>query len=292
MKLLWSTSFRSFGKSINNDNIQKNFLSSLVSKKFDLTLFVTQFGESGVEEEIKKNQLKYIYKNSKSEIPQGKKYSNKYMLKYSLEEFLKSDYDYFVHSTADLMLPFNMIENLLKFKNKNALFFVFPNTLVVNGKIIGLSTPIFGIDIFIFKIDKVKARFFLDLVESWEQYDWGVIDNFLISVSDKMNLEFVNLYKTSNIIKFENDFSTFNEDTSWQKEAWIQNNDYFLNFLKKNQMSSLYAKGSYYYLAYKFFRTKDLNLNLLKCYIKLFFYFLYNCFKKVLDSFNKQSLKK
>jgi hypothetical protein len=292
MKLLWSTSFRSFGISNNNDNIQKNFLSSLVSNKFDLTLFVTQFGESGVEEEIKKNQLKYIYKDSKNEIPQGKKYSNKSMLKYSLEQFLKGDYDYYVHSTADLILPFNMIENLLKFKNSNTLFFVFPNTLVVNGKIIDLSTPIFGIDIFIFKIDKVKARFFLDLVESWEQYDWGVVDNFLISVSDKMKLEFVNLYKTSNIIKFENDFSTFNEDTSWQKESWIQNNDFFLNFLKKNDMSSLYAKGSYYYLAYKLFRTKDLNLNLLKCYIKLFFYFLYSCFKKLLESFNKQSLKK
>lgn len=292
MKLLWSTSFRSFGKSINNDNIQKNFISSLVSSKFDLTLFVTQFGEFGVEEEIKKNHIKYIYKDSKDKIPQGKKYSNKYMLKYSLEHFLQGDYDYYVHSTADLMLPFNMIENLRKFKKNNTLFFVFPNTLVVNGKIIDLSTPIFGIDIFIFKIDKVKARFFLGLVESWEQYDWGVVDNFLISVSDKMELEFVNLYKTSNIIKFENDFSSFNEDISWQKESWIKNNNYFLNFLNKNNISSLYAKGSYYYLAYKLFRIKDLNLNLLKCYVKLLFHFLYNCFKKILDNFKKQNLKR
>jgi len=285
MKLLWSTSFRSFGKFINNDDIQKNFLSSLVSKKFDLTLFVTQFGETGVEEEIKKNQLKYIYKNSKNEIPQGKKYSNKYMLKYSLEEFLNGDYDYYIHSTADLIVPSNMIDNLIKFKNNNILFFIFPNSLVVNGKIIDPSTPIFGIDIFIFKIDKVKAKTFLDLVESWEQYDWGIVDNFLISVSEKINLEFVNLFKSSNIIKYENDFSTFGEDKSWQKESWTKNNEYFLNFLKKNNISSLYAKGSYYYLAYKFFRIKDLNLNLLKCYTKLFFYFLYNCFKKVLNKF-------
>jgi len=42
---------------------------------------------------------------------------------------------------------------------------------------------------------------------------------------------------------------------------------------KKNNISNLYAKGSYYYLAYKFFRLKDLNLNLINCYIKLFFYF-------------------
>ena len=285
MKLLWSTSFRSFGKSSFNDNVQKNFLLSLPSKKFDLTLFVTQFGELGVEEEIRNSHLKYIYKDSKSKIPPGKKYSNKYMLKYSLEEFLEGNYDYYIHSTADLIVPSNIIDNLIKFNDNNILFFIFPNSLVVNGKIIDPSTPIFGIDIFIFKINKAKAKIFLDLVECWEQYDWGVVDNFLISVSDKINLQFVNLFKGSNIIKYENDFLTFKEDRLWQKVSWMKNNEYFLSFLKKNNISILYAKGSYYYLAYKFFRIKDLNLNLLKCYIKLFFYFLYNCFKKVLNKF-------
>jgi len=285
MKLLWSTSFRSFGKSSNNDNIQKNFISSLALINLDLTIFVTQFGEFGVENEIKKSQLKYIYKNSKDKIPEKKKYSNKYMLKYSLQEFLKGDYDYYIHSTADLILPFRIIENLKKFKNNNILFFVFPNTLVVNGKIIDLSTPLFGIDIFIFKMDKIKARIFLDLVEGWEQYDWGIVDNFLISVAEKMNLEFVNLYKNSNVIKFENDFSSFNEDPSWQRDSWNENKVYFINFLKKNKISTLYANASYYYLVYKFFRIKDLNLNLAICYIKLFFYGLLSLFAKMLSFF-------
>ena len=66
MKLLWSTSFRSFGKSSNNDHIQNFFLSSLVSAKFDLTLFATQFGEHSVEDAIKQKQLKYIYKDAKN----------------------------------------------------------------------------------------------------------------------------------------------------------------------------------------------------------------------------------
>jgi hypothetical protein len=285
MKLLWSTSFRSFGKSSNNDNIQKNFISSLALINLDLTIFVTQFGEFGVENEIKKSQLKYIYKNSKDKIPEKKKYSNKYMLKYSLQEFLKGDYDYYIHSTADLILPFRIIENLKKFKNNNILFFVFPNTLVVNGKIIDPSTPLFGIDIFVFKIDKIKARIFLDLVEGWEQYDWGIVDNFLISVAEKMNLEFVNLYKYSNVIKFENDFSSFNEDLSWQRDSWNENKVYFINFLKKNKISTLYANASYYYLVYKFFRIKDLNLSLVICYIKLFFYGLLSLFAKMLSSF-------
>lgn len=58
-----------------------------------------------------------------------------------------------------------------------------------------------------------------------------------------------------------------------------------LEMWKKNNISNLYAKGSYYYLAYKFFRLKDLNLNLIKCYIKLFFYFFYNSFKKISNKF-------
>jgi hypothetical protein len=282
MKLLWSTSFRSFGKSVSNDNIQRNFLSSIASKKFDLTLFITQFGEIRIEEEIKNYQIKYKLKDAKNNIPVNKKYSNKFMLKYSLEEFIKGDYEYYVHSTADLILPFNLIENLARFKKNNKLFFIFPNTLIVNGKIINPNSPLFGIDIFIFKIDKTKAKLFLDLVEDWEQYDWGVVDNFLISVADKINLGFVNLYKNSNIIKFENDFSSFNENISWQKNSWTENKVYFLKFLMKNKISTLYANGSYYYLAYKFFQIKDLNLNLFICYIKLFFHGLYNFIKKTL----------
>lgn len=283
MKLLWSTSFRSFGKSVSNDNIQRNFLSSIASKKFDLTLFITQFGEIRIEEEIKNYQIKYKLKDAKNNIPVNKKYSNKFMLKYSLEEFIKGDYEYYVHSTADLILPFNLIENLARFKKNNKLFFIFPNTLIVNGKIINPNSPLFGIDIFIFKIDKTKAKLFLDLVEDWKQYDWGIVDNFLISVADKINLGFVNLYKSSNIIKFENDFSSFNENISWQKNSWTENKVYFLKFLKKNKISTLYANGSYYYLAYKFFQIKDLNLNLFICYIKLFFHGLYNFIKKTLN---------
>lgn len=289
MKFLWSTSFRSFGKSSSNDNIQRNFLSSLASKKFNLTLFVTQFGEIGIEDEIKNYQINYKLKDAKNNIPINKKYSNQRMFKYSLEEFIKGDYEYYVHSTADLILPFNLIENLAKFKNNNKLFFIFPNTLIANGKIINPNSPIFGIDIFIFKMDKIKAKIFLDLVEDWEQYDWGIVDNFLISVADKINLSFVNLYKSSNIIKFENDFSSFNENISWQKNSWTENKVYFLKFLKKNKMSTLYANGSYYYLAYKFFQIKDLNLNLLICYIKLFFHGIYNFIKKTLKYFKNKN---
>ena len=284
MKFLWSTSFRSFGRSVNNDILQKNFLNSLKSLNLDITLFVTQFGEEEVESQLKEQSIKYIYKDAKDKIPANKKYSNKYMLKYSLEEFLSSHYDYYVHSTVDLILPFNIKESLLKFKNKtNTLFFIFPNTLVVNGKLTNPNSPLFGIDIFIYKIDKEMAKSMLYLVEDWEQYDWGIVDNFLISISEKIKLDFVNLYKTSNIIKFENDFYSFGENSSSQKLSWIENNNNYLKFLKKNGINSLYANGSYYFLALQFFRIKDLNLMLFICYLKLFFNFFLYSLKKILS---------
>jgi hypothetical protein len=284
MKFLWSTSFRSFGRSVNNDILQKNFLNSLKSLNLDITLFVTQFGEEEVESQLKEQSIKYIYKDAKDKIPANKKYSNKYMLKYSLEEFLSSHYDYYVHSTVDLILPFNIKESLLKFKNKtNTLFFIFPNTLVVNGKLTNPNSPLFGIDIFIYKIDKEMAKSMLYLVEDWEQYDWGIVDNFLISISEKIKLDFVNLYKTSNIIKFENDFYSFGENSSSQKLSWIENNNNYLKFLKKNGINSLYAKGSYYFLVLQFFRIKDLNLMLFICYLKLFFNFFLYSLKKILS---------
>ena len=286
MKFLWSTSFRSFGKSSNNDNIQRIFLNSIKSLNIDAALFVTQFGEVNVDDEIKKSGIKYFFKNAKNQIPINKKYSNKYMLKYSLEEFLKGDYDYYVHSTADLIIPSNIKNSLLNFNKKNLLFFIFPNNLVVNGKLLNPTMPLFGIDIFIYKIDKIKAQLFLDLVNDWNQYDWGVVDNFLIAVADKMKLDFINIYKNSNLIKFENDFSALEEDDKWQKDSWFENNKYFLDFLKKNKLSTFYARGSYYYLALKFFRIRDLNFNLIICYTKLLVNLLINFFKKIVSKKN------
>ena len=78
---------------------------------------------------------------------------------------------------------------------------------------------------------------------------------------------------------------------SWQKagksdpdiaeDSWFENNNYFLGFLKRNKLSTFYAKGSYYYLALKFFHVSDLNFRLIICYTKLFVNFLINVFKKI-----------
>ena len=78
------------------------------------------------------------------------------------------------------------------------------------------------------------------------------------------------MYKNIKIIKFENDFKTINENRDWQVKSWKKNQKYFVNFLKKNSLSLLYAYGSYYYLLFKIFKLRDFNFNLMIVYLKFY----------------------
>jgi hypothetical protein len=54
---------------------------------------------------------------------------------------------------------------------------------------------------------------------------------------------------------------------------------YLIEFLKENNLSKLYAYGSYYYLLYKIFNLRDLNLNLFLSYL---IFYPYNLIKKII----------
>ena len=49
---------------------------------------------------------------------------------------------------------------------------------IINGELKNTFWPYFGIDLIIFKIDKKKAREFKKIIKFYNQYDWGVIENF------------------------------------------------------------------------------------------------------------------
>ena len=82
------------------------------------------------------------------------------------------------------------------------------------------------------------------------------------------------------LLRYENDFETFVEDRSWQINSWYENQKYFINFLNKNKLSKMYAYGSYYYLLYKIFNLRDLNLRLILSYL---IFYPYNFTKKILS---------
>ncbi len=286
MKALWLVSFRPIGESKINDSFQSIFVDSVKSLDFDITFSLTQFDDLNVKEFINEKNIKNFYINiSKNNLPSKKKYSNKLMLDNALKQYIDGDnFEYLIYSNADIIVPNNLFNELSKIKLENFCALIYPNTHVINGNIKNINWPHYGIDLIIFKISKNKAIKFKELIKSYNAYDWGLQENFYIAASEALDLEKINLFKKTKVIKFENDFSAFSEDRSSQIKAWNENRDYFVDFLKVNNLSKLYAYGSYYYLLYKIFRFRDLNLSLILSYI---IFYPYNFFKKILSLFKK-----
>ena len=280
MKALWLVSFRPIGKSKINDFFQSIFLESIMSIDFDITFSLTQFDEENVKDFVEKKKIKNHYINiSKNELPKGKKYSNHLMLRNALNQFIDNDYQYLICSSADIIVPNNIFKIMSKIKKSEFCALIYPNIHITNGVVKNNYWPHYGIDLIAFKITKETALRFQELSKNYKQYDWGIIENFYISVSEALKLERINLFKHSNTIKFDNDFLAFSENRESQKIAWKENQKYFLDFLKENRLSKLYAYGSYYYLLYKIFRFRDFNYNLFLSYL---IFYPYNIFKKLI----------
>ena len=289
MKALWLVSFRPIGKSKTNDLFQSVFVDSIKNLNFDVTFSLTQFDETNVKKFIEEKKIKNFYINiPKKELPEGKKYSNKLMLDNALEQFVddSNDFQYLIYSTADIIVPNNLFESLSKIKLENYCAFIYPNTHSTNGSIKNSFWPHYGIDLIIFKISKEKAILFQKIIKSYNQYDWGINENFYIAASEVLKLKTINIVKNSNVIKFDNDFQSFAEDRSWQSLSWKENQGYLLNFLVHNNLSKMYAYGSYYYLLFKVFNFKDLNFNLFLSYL---IFYPYNFIRKIITKITKSN---
>ena len=284
MKALWLVSFRPIGTSKTNDFYQSSFVESIKKINFDITFSLTQFDEKNVKKFIDQKNIKNFYTNiPKSKLPKNKKYSNKLMLDNALKQYLeKDDFDYLIYSTADIIVPNNLFSILSNIKDKNYCAFVYPNTHVINGEIKNYFWPYYGIDLIVFKLSKEKSIKFKKIIKSYNQYDWGINENFYIAASDALKLKRFNLFKYCKVMKYDNDFEAFTEDRTWQKKSWLENQNYFLKFLKANRLNKLYAYGSYYYLLFKILNFRDLNFNLLLSYL---IFYPYNLYKKMISIF-------
>ena len=277
MKILWMTSLRPIGASKENDRIQNIFLNSILNINKNIKFSFTQFEDKGVKNYIKKKKIISFFLNiKKNKLPKDKKYSNKLMLCNALKQYLDNDFNYLVSSTADIFIPSNLFDtlgNIKYLKNKKEFCaLVYPNILNKNGIINSTTKPHFGIDIFIFKLKKKSIFKIIEAIKHWDQYDWGINDNFYVSLCELLNIPIYNVYKKISIIKFENDFKTIKENRNWQISSWNQNKKYFLNFLVKNKLSKMYANGSYYFLLLKILRITDFNLKLLLVYFRFYLF--------------------
>ena len=288
------TSLRPIGKSIENDEIQNLFIESLKNLKAEMTLSLTQFDDQGVQEYINKQNVKNYFVNfEKKKLPIGTKYSNKIMLENAIDQYLEDDFEYFVYSTADILVPKTIFQSIEKIKtkigiSKNFCALIYPNILKKNQIIESETTPHYGIDLFVFKISKNKILKLKEAIKSWDQFDWGINDNFYVSVCEMLDLPIYNIYRDNKLIKIENDFKTIKEDRTWQTTSWKKNQKFFINFLSKNNLPLLYAYGSYYYLLIKIFRFSDFNFNLFIVYFKFYIKTPLHIIKKVLKILSKK----
>ena len=285
MKILWQVSFRPLNKSKFNDKIQSRFLDNVKRFNADITFSITQFDDYGVKNFLKKKKIKKkFFNNPRKLVPKSSKYSNSIMLKNSLNYYIKKDFDYFIFSNADILISKKIINILKLVATKDYMGFVYPNTLIKNGKAISSFTPHYGIDFIAFRLTKNKAKSFLKLLNDYRQYNWGVIDNFYIAVGEALGMNLQNLYKKIKVKKIENKFKDFNESRAWQIQSWKKNNYFFKKFLRKNNLSILYSVGSYYYLLFKVFRIRDMNLKLLIIYLRFYFLLPVQLIKKILKT--------
>ena len=288
------TSLRPIGQSIDNDNIQNLFMDSIKNIEAKVTLSLTQFDDEGVKEYIDKKNIKNYFVNfEKKNLPMGTKYSNKIMLENAIDQYLKDDFEYFVYSTADILVPKTIFQSIEKIKtkigiSKNFCALIYPNILKKNQIIESETTPHYGIDLFVFKISKDKILKLQEAIKSWDQFDWGINDNFYVSVCEMLNLPIYNIYRENKLIKIENDFKTIKEDRTWQTTSWKKNQKFFIKFLSKNNLSLLYAYGSYYYLLIKIFRFSDFNFNLIIVYFKFYIKTPLHLIKKILKILSKK----
>ena len=282
MKILWQVSFRPLNKSKSNDNTQSAFLENIKKFDADITFSITQFDDFGVKSFLKKKKIKKKFFNfPKKLLQKNSKYSNSIMLKNSLNYYIKKNFDYFIFSNADILISKKIINILKLVKVNDYMGFIYPNTLIKNGKLTSSFTPHYGIDFIVFKLSKKKAKLFLKLLKNYKQYDWGVIDNFYIAMGEALQMNFENLFKKIKLKKIENKFKDFNENREWQIKSWKKNNEFFKKFLKKNNLSLFYAFGSYYYLLFKIFRIRDMNLKLLIIYLRFYLFLPFHLIKKL-----------
>tara|TARA_E500000178_G_scaffold292648_1_gene297054 strand:+ start:858 stop:1676 length:819 start_codon:yes stop_codon:yes gene_type:complete len=263
MKILLSTTFRSFDKPLERVN-QLNFLNSINNHSNQIDLCVTQFGEKNVKKYINNNfNGKIIYQN----INNNKfKWSHSEVFKFALKKFLLSKYDYIAWCSSDIIIDKKCFYEL-KNKNSRSMFTFFPN--ISNRK---KNLVEFGLDIFFFKINKFEAKKMLKILSKFPNYDWGMFEHYLFSFSEILKLNRINLRTKCKIYKNEN-LKVKNRNII-NIESWKKNKNILEKMLIKNKISLLYANGSMYFLAFKLLNIKNLNSELIIIYLKLSLKFL------------------
>ncbi len=271
MKFLIALTLRDFNKKNKNYYDQKKFIDEILKNKSDNIDFVfTQFREKNVFDLIKKIPKKrYFY--FKKKIPKFYKWSHSEVFLNGLKIFNKKNYDYLIWCSSDIIIEKNIFSYLSTKKN-DSIYTFFPNINIEEE-----NKTFFGLDFFAFKISKKDRKNLINIFSKYKNYDWGIFEHYLFSLSSYLKLPIYNLFKYGKILKASNLKSkgVFLKQT----DSWLKNQKLFEKFLNNENISILYSKGSFYYLALKLIKFRDINFKLTLVYIKLLLYFIWRIIK-------------
>lgn len=279
MKILWITSFRNFKKVSRDTDIQLKFLKE-ISKFPNVDLCITQFNESNVIPNVKKFYKKFYHKNYDTS-KKNFKYSQNIVLESGLEILKKNPlkYNAFIWSTADIIFSKNFKKKINNTKN-NSISTIFPNIHIYERKKIDYTKINFGLDFFLFKISENKINLLYNYNRECPNYNWGCFEHFLFSMHKALNLNLINLRYHLKLFKYDNEENTLKKTRNSQISSWKKNQKYLIKFLNKRNLSIFYAKGSFFYIAFKLFKISDLSPTMLIIYTRLLLKFLILLIKK------------
>ncbi len=239
MKILWITTFRSFGISKKNDAVQKKFFKDLNKLNSDITLSVTIFDEKNVKKNISSNKIKTVFFKNKNKLPHNSKYSQSICMQNAVK-LLDNTFNFVIWSTADITIPKNFVNKINSFKENNILMTAFPIYFADSKNNIASFSSNWGLDLFILKINsKKKILKFKKLINQCPNYGWGCYEHFFSSISDALDIKYINICKNLIIKKYTNDRKAFNEIRENEIKSWRINQNYLIKFLKKNKLNKL-----------------------------------------------------
>ena len=248
MKVLWVTTFRSFGISKKNDILQKKFLKNLQKLKCKIKLCVTIFNEVNVEKNVNVKGIETIFFKNKKKLLHNSKYSQSICMQNAMKLF-DENYDCIIWSTADISIPQNFVNKIQSYKEKDILMTIFPMYYARSKNQIDSYSSDWGLDLFVLKINtKEKVKKLKKIINQCPNFGWGCYEHFFASISDALNIRFINICKNLVIKKYNNDRKAFNDFRKNEIVSWKINQKYLLKYLKKNDLSSFFASGSMYYL--------------------------------------------
>lgn len=244
LKIYICCTFRDFNGS-ENDEIQRNFLKSLLSQTYkNFEMVVTLFGEKKVQTELNKYSFTTTFFNAKQD--------HKY--RYSLSEVLlnalelssnNNQEDYIVlWTTCDITYQSDFLEKIVCNHVSKFSMIGTSHPHLINGvgmDSFNIGSISKGFDLVFFSKAFIENPMVLKSLDDYRFFDWGIFEHFLISLGELVpNKRMINLYEDSKVYKYENDRSVTNESLQFLKKSHENNARTFQSFLQEFSITKKY----------------------------------------------------